>query len=208
MLFLIALLIHLASIALLFPELAEKSAPALDAIVVLQFPLMALAAVAHTIWDDEDELLRSRLARGSLTFGITFVCLLIFATVGISVGPADPFGAPESASLGMRAGWFVGFSLIASLGSRFFIATSVLEITEVLAGPMRRAPAVWLGVALGLGSALGGAAVVLMHSETVTGFAIDAQSKMDANPAPYIIGFLVVPMLLGGIAKALRSAKD
>jgi hypothetical protein len=208
MLFLLALLIHLASIALLFPEIAAKTASGLDAVVVLQFPLMALAAVAHTIWDDEDEVLRSRLARGSLTFGITFVCLLIFATVGISVGPADPFGAPESASLGVRAGWFVGFSLIASLGSRFFIAKPILDIAEALTAPMRRAPAVWLGIAIALGSALGGGAVVLMHSDTVTGFAIDAQAKMDANPAPYVIGFLVVPMLLGGIAKALRSKKD
>ena len=98
--------------------------------------------------------------------------------------------------------------MIASLGSRFFIATSVLEIAEALAAPMRRARAVWYGIAIALGSALGGGAVALMHSETVTGLAIDAQSEMDANPAPYVIGFLVVPMLLGGIARMLRSKKD
>lgn len=205
MLFLVSLLIHIGAIASLFPEVAQQTTSLVDVIVVLQFPLMALATTALTIWDDEDEVLRSRIARHSLTFGITYLCILIIATFGIAVGPADPFGAPETASLGMRVGWFVGFSLIASLGARFFIAKSVLGIAEFFAEAMKRTPALWYGIALVLGSAAGGGVVALMHSDFVMNLADKAHGEMDQNPAPYVIGFLVVPVLLGGLARALRA---
>jgi hypothetical protein len=207
MFFLLGMLLHMAAIASLFPEVAAKTTALADLVVVSQFVLMALALVAHQVWNDEDDVLRSRLARASLTLGITYVCLLIFVTFGISVGPADPFGAPASATLAVRAGWFIGFSLIASLGSRFFIAKPLLEIASVLGGAMRSAPARWYGLGLGLGLGFGGAVVALMHSELVLHTAAEAQATMDKNPAPYVIGFLVLPMLLGGIARALRGSR-
>lgn len=208
MLFLVALLIHLGAIASLFPEVAQQTTSLVDVIVLVQFPLMALATTALTIWDDEDEVLRSKIARHSLTFGISYVCILIIATFGIAVGPADPFGAPESASFGMKVGWFVGFSLIVSLGSRFFIVKSVLGIAQFFGDPMKRTPALWYGIALVVGSAAGGGLVALMHSDFVVNLAAKAQGEMDQNPAPYVIGFLVVPVLLGGLARVLRKSKS
>lgn len=207
MVFLAALLFHLASIATLFPELAAKTADLTELLVVIQFPLMALAAAAHSIWDDEGEVLRSRLARLSLSFGITYVCILMLAVFDVAVGPADPFGAPESASLATRAGWFIGFSLIASLGSRFFVATSVLDITKALAEPMRRSPAVWYGLVVVVGFAMGGGAVALLDSETVHRFAAESQAKLDANPAPYVIAFMAIPILLSAVARSLRGSR-
>ena len=205
MLFLVPLLIHVGAIVCLFPEVALRTASLLDVIVIIQFPLMALATTALTVWDDEDDQFRSKMARHSLTFGITFVCILIFAIFGIAIGPADPFGAPEAASMNMRIGWFAGFSLIASFGSRFFIAKSILEISEYFREPMKRSPALWYGLALGVGSAAGGALVALIHSDFVLNLAAKAQGEMDKNPAPYIIGFLVVPLLLSGLARVVRK---
>jgi hypothetical protein len=208
MLFLVALLVHLGAIASLFPEVAQETMSLVDVIVIVQFPLMALATTALTIWDDEDDVLRSQMARHSLTFGITYICILIFATFGIAVGPADPFGAPASASMGMKVGWFVAFSIIASFGSRFFIAKSILEIAKSFGEAMKRAPALWYGLALAVGSAAGGGLVALMHSDFVVSLAAKAQGEMDQNPAPYVIAFLVVPLLLSGLARALRARGD
>jgi hypothetical protein len=207
MIFAITLLVHLASIATLYPAVASETSSMLDVIVVIQFPLMACAAIAHTFWKEEDEKVRSRLARLSLTFGITYICILLLATLGVSIGPADPFGAPEVASAQMRLAWFVGFSLIASLGSRFFILVSVLGICEAISGPIRRAPSMWLGVGVVGGVGMGVGAVAVLHSQMVVNFAAGVQDKMETNPAPYIIGFIMVPMLLAGIARIVRPRR-
>ena len=53
--FFVTMLIHLAAIATLFPELAVKTTDLVDVVVIIQFPNMALAAAAHSAWADELE---------------------------------------------------------------------------------------------------------------------------------------------------------
>ncbi len=202
--FLLAILFQLATIASLFPDIAVQTAWAANGAVFAQFPLMALASVAIALWSDDEDNSRTKLARFSLTLGITFLCLLIFSTFGISVGPANPFAAPTAASLQTRIAWFVGFTAIASIGFRFFIASSIIDIAGALARPVRRSPATWFGAMSVLGAGFGLGAIALLHSDMVATFAVDAQSQMDANPAPYLIGFLIGPLLLGAIARMVR----
>lgn len=205
--FLLTILLQLCTIASLFPDIAPHVPWASDPAVLVQFPLMGLACVAIALWSEAEESLGAKLARLSLTLGITFSCLLLFSTFGLSIGPANPFAAPASASLQTRALWFVGFTAIASIGFRFFIASSIIDISVAIAAPLKRSPILAFALATVLGAALGAGAIALLHSEMVTSFASKAQSEIDANPAPYLIGFLIGPLLLGAIARGLKKRK-
>lgn len=217
--FVITGLLHLLAIASRFPELAALLPPGLStAILVAHVPLVLVegyfegrltygASMAQMpLWMRID----SRPVKFAFTFAFVYLCVVIFQTWDINLGPVD-FSPPEEWPLAQRAGWFAMFT-VGFAFPNFLAATGLLiPALRVITKPLRALPGV---ISVLLLVAIGGAAA-WFGLEQIPVAAISARvaawkALIESDPQIAVTVALAtvgVPILLAGIA-GLFSKKE
>ncbi len=200
---------HIASIATLEPHVAaEIGDTARFWILAGQLPLITAAVLVHAQLKQQEKSVG--LAELAVGLGLGYLTVLLLSSFEVLVGPANPLAAPAAASDAVKAGWFVGFAAIMTMGNTLFIARPLLGITDVIVGfalrmPPKAAQGLFAVVGAGLGFGLAGFAS--------TDVAHDMADKLNevsaANPVALLIAGLAIPLLLNVIKTLVtRKKKD
>ena len=192
---LVALAIHLAAIAALAPGVGLE-ADQLVWLTAAQFPLMALSASVHGVAKRSERERLERIAFIAFGIGVTVPVLVMFVRYGIKIGPADPYGAPETASSSTAVLWYLGFVAIASVGNTMFIARPIIHIAGVMLASFRRIAARF-AFAVIIGAVFGAAFGWFLGSDIGAELMGSVREVSESNPAPIVVGGVVIAAILG-----------
>lgn len=134
---LVALIAHLGLIAAMAPGV-ELPPDALPWLTAAQFPLMGVTAAVHGVAADRELDRLQGWCTGSFGLGVTCAVMVLLIRYDVSVGPADPYGAPPDSSPEVALAWYAGFSAIAAVGHTMFIGKPILKVADRMLAPLRR----------------------------------------------------------------------
>ncbi|HEY6038188.1 MAG TPA: hypothetical protein VIV58_28095, partial [Kofleriaceae bacterium] len=164
--FVLAALIHAASVATLFDLVAAKLPPPVPfAIMIGQFPLLVLSGLFEGRLDYGPAMegfplwmrIRSVPVKLAFTFAFIYIAGVALQTLHFSIGPLDPT-PPLAFPPAQRALWFAMFT--AGMFFPFYLAAAggLIPVLRALTRPLRAVPLVagalaslLLGGALGIG---------------------------------------------------------
>ena len=203
-----AILVHLASIASLYPSLALQISQETHLWIFAGiFPLMAITSLVHSHLRNKESS-AANLATYVAGLGVTHFGIFLLARFDLSFGVVDPFGAREQAEFLERVGWYVGFSAIFLVGNTFLVARPISTLTDALLRPLRAAPMMMqFVVILILGAVLGMLAMQVVGSEQASELAARFNTQLDENPTPIILGAIAIPAVLQMVGRAFSSRR-
>lgn len=210
-------LFHLAAVISRFPDLALLLPAGLStAILVAHLPLILVEGYFEGRLDYGPKVVQlplwmridSRAVKLTFTFAFVYLCVVVFQTWDINLGPVD-FSPPAEWPLAQRAGWFalftVGFAFPNYLAAMGFF----LPALRVITAPLRSLPAL---ISVLLLVAFGGA-VAWFGLEHVPFPEISAhvaawKARFEADPYLSTLITVGVPLIFGALAAIFGKRKE
>jgi hypothetical protein len=207
--FVIVALIHAASVATLFDQVAIKLPSGMaEALMIGTFPLLLLSGYFEGRLDYGETMadfplwmrIKSRPVKLAFTFGFIYIATVSLQTLHFSIGPLDPT-PPASFPQAQRAMWFAMFT--AGMFFPFYLAATglLIPILRAITKPLRTLPsAPGAVIALVLGGGLGVLIFALATKTKLTAFIDGVHAWINSDPAIALavtLGMTFGPMVIG-----------
>ena len=216
--FVVAALLHAASLATRFDLVAAELPPGADlAIMLSQVPLLVMSGYFEGRLDhgtDNSRLptwirIKSVPVKLAFTFGFMYLSCVVLQTLHVSIGPIDPI-PPLAFPPTQRTLWFAMFS--AGMFFPFYLAATglLIPVLRFLTAPFRALPgSLGAPLALVVGGGVGVVVFAVATKTKLSDFVTAVRVAIAASPALTIgvtLGMTFGPMLIGVVVSAVRRS--